>query len=149
MLIFKHELPNEVGVDVVKMPYDSVEEARANIFHLDVQRGVPCMWFNHESNKTEKTFGLVVIGTGHNWGNLLKKEEYIGSLLVAGGTFVWHYFLVDHKEFMDRIEADTEELLDEGEEDIMEIGDTEELLDEGEEDIMEIGDTEEASEEES
>ena len=60
------------------------------------------MWFNvveEESNE----FELVTIGTGHDWRGILHKEEYIGSLVVAQGMFVWHYFLINKVELSERM----------------------------------------------
>ncbi len=102
MLIFKQELPNNTGAKEVELNFKNAEEARKNILHLELQYGRPMMWFNAVREKTKK-FILVCIGTGHDWGDELHREEYIGSLVVAEGMFVWHYFLVDREEFFKRV----------------------------------------------
>lgn len=102
MLIYKQELPNNMGIVEVDLNFENAEEARKNILHLELQYDLPHMWFNALREKTKK-FIIVCIGTGHDWGNELLREEYIGSLVVAEGMFVWHYFLVDREQFIKRV----------------------------------------------
>ena len=108
MLIYKEELPLNNGIEIINLPYKNVEEARENILHLETQYGIPCMWFNviEEENKE---FELVTIGTGHNWCDWLKREEYIGSLVVAEGIFVWHYFLLEKGTIKERMSKNNED----------------------------------------
>lgn len=58
------------------------------------------MWFQADLNEgdgVEKDFILITIGTGHPWGDLLHREEYIGTLLLMKGILVLHYFLVEQE----------------------------------------------------
>lgn len=103
MLIYKEVLENNTGIVPIKLPYVDAKEARENILHLELQHDVPCMWFNVVREKM-KEFLIVCIGTGHDWEDKLLREEYIGSLVVAEGFFVWHYFLVEAEKFEKRIE---------------------------------------------
>ncbi|MBO5386859.1 MAG: hypothetical protein J6A59_01770 [Lachnospiraceae bacterium] len=102
MLIHKEALPNNTGIVPVKLPFESGKEARENILHLEVQFNTPCMWFN-VVREVQKEFLIVCIGTGHDWEDKLLREEYIGSLVVAEGFYVWHYFLVDKEKFEKRL----------------------------------------------
>lgn len=104
MLIFKESLPMNTDVGIIELPYKTAEEARKSILHLETQYGKACMWYDvyDYTERENNEFVLVTIGTGHDWGDALKREEYIGSLVVAEGVFVWHYFLVDKAEFEER-----------------------------------------------
>ena len=86
MLIYKQQLPNNTGIEMLKLPFDSVEEAKENILHLELQHETPCIWYNVKREQ-QKEFMIVTIGTGHDWGDTLKREEYIGSLVVEKGLF--------------------------------------------------------------
>lgn len=107
MLIYKEELINGTGLQEIKLPFESAAEARSNILHLEKQADVPCMWFNVLDNEL-KEFMIVCIGTGHDWEDALKREEYIGSALVYDGALVWHYFLVEKEEFVSRMKNNFE-----------------------------------------
>lgn len=102
MLIYKEELMNNTGFQEIKLPYDDAEEARANILHIGMQYDAPHMWFDALRDEL-KEFLIVCIGTGHDWGDKLRREEYIGSMVVADGMFVWHYFLLGKEDFLNRL----------------------------------------------
>lgn len=104
MLIYKEELINNTGVVPIHLPFEDVKEARENILSVALQFDCPCMWFNVVRDKN-KEFLIVCIGTGHDWENKILREEYIGSLVVAEGIYVWHYFLVDKEEFENRLKS--------------------------------------------
>jgi hypothetical protein len=102
MLIFKEQLPDCTDIEDIELPYDNVEEALDNILKISLQYDKPCIWFN-KIDKPLKKFKVVVVGTGHDWGDALKLEEYIGTLLLWDDTLVLHYFLVDSDEFHKRM----------------------------------------------
>ena len=103
MLVYKEQLLDCTGVLPIELPYENVKEAKENILHLEVQFDNPCMWFN-VLEKDKKEFLIVSIGTGHNWGDTLHRDEYLGSLV--SGMYVWHYFIVEEEEFKNRIECE-------------------------------------------
>ena len=107
MLIYKENLPIDT-LDIVKisLPFEKAEDAAKAVLHVAEQRGVPCMWYDADSKITEekKEFYIVAIGTGHYWKDILKKEQYIGTILTFGESLVLHYFIVNPEEFKDYIE---------------------------------------------
>lgn len=102
MLIYKEELLNCTGLKVLKLPYETVEEAKKNIVKIGLQYGTPHMWFNIV-DKPPKAFLLACVGTGHEHPEL-SLDEYIGSEIVCGGAFVWHYFLIDKPDMDEKME---------------------------------------------
>ena len=99
MLIDKTPLPiDTLDFKIVRLPCQDAEAARKAVLRLDIQYDLPCMWYQADASDQEKEYLLIAIGTGHDWGKDLKREEYIGSLLLMGGTLVLHYFLVDAPE---------------------------------------------------
>ena len=67
----------------------------AEILHLDVQRGVPCLWILVNPSKTAKTEtrAFLYVGTGHEhpsrfWHGL----EHVGTVQLEKGTLVFHLF---------------------------------------------------------
>lgn len=96
MLIYKTPLPMDTwDFKTVKLPCPDAAAARKAVLHLDIQYDHPCLWYQADASDQEKEYLLIAIGTGHDWGSRLKREEYIGSLLLMDGTLVLHYFLVD------------------------------------------------------
>ena len=59
------------------------------------------MWYDAIAyNLPTKKYLVVAVGTGHYWGkcndeDTLTSDMYIGTVLLAGGSLVLHYFLVD------------------------------------------------------
>ena len=93
MVIHKESLINNTGLQELQLPFESLEEALDNIIHVGLQGGTPRMWFSHSSGPKKKYF-VMCIGTNHEFPQELI-TSYIGSVIVCGGLFVWHYFLVD------------------------------------------------------
>lgn len=105
MLIYKIQLPMDtLDVRKIELPFASIEEVKEHILKIDTQYGIPCAWYQtdvHESfENINHEYYLIPIGTGHNWGSKLSKEEYLGTALVYDDTLVLHYFLkeVDGQE---------------------------------------------------
>ena len=103
MLIYKEELLNRTGIKELRLPYESVAEAKENIVKIGLQHGEPHMWFN-VLDRPEKRFLLVCIGTGHEHPELTR-EEYIGSEIMYDGLYVWHYFMIEREEYAAKIET--------------------------------------------
>lgn len=100
MLIYKMQLPMDtLDVRKVKLPFSSVAEAKEHILKIENQYGVPCAWYQvdvHENDENiQREFYLIPIGTGHDWGNRLHKDEYLGTALLYNDTLVLHYFLTE------------------------------------------------------
>ena len=99
MLIYKEQLPMDTwDLKIIKLPCPNVESARRSVLKLDIQYDQPCMWYQADVSEQEKEYLLIAIGTGHDWGGRLKREENNGSLLLMEGSLVLHYFLVDVPE---------------------------------------------------
>lgn len=83
----------------IKLPFVSVAEAKAHILKIEKQYGIPCAWYQidvHDvSTDIQNEFYLIPIGTGHDWGDMLNKEEYLGTALLYDDTLVLHYFLTE------------------------------------------------------
>ena len=94
MLIYKEELLQHTGIEIIKLPYLNIKEAKEAIMKLDVQYGIPCMWYMNNKENETKDYILCAIGTGHDYKEL-EKESYIGSLLLFEGSLVLHYFLIE------------------------------------------------------
>lgn len=109
MLVHKIDLASHWGIEEVELPFKNGREARANVMNVGLQFEVPRLWYNVKRDEYSD-FMIVTIGTGHDWGNKLTKDEYIGSVLVAGDTLVWHYFLLSKKEFEERFADEIKEV---------------------------------------
>lgn len=103
MLIHKMQLPMDtLDVKKIELPFVSVAEAKAHILKLEKQYGIPCAWYQTDihagSSDIQKEFYLIAIGTGHDWGDRLSMEEYLGTVLLYDDTLVLHYFLTELKK---------------------------------------------------
>lgn len=103
MLIHKMQLPMDtLDVKKIKLPFVSVAKAKAHILKIEKQYGIPCAWYQTDirvgSSDIQKEFYLIAIGTGHDWGDRLSKEEYLGTVLLCDDTLVLHYFLTEIKK---------------------------------------------------
>ena len=69
---------------VLKMPTGS------EVLHVEVQHGVPCLWARVDPKAALEVRRFRVAGTGHP----LKEDvgEHLGSLLMRGGSLVFHVF---------------------------------------------------------
>lgn len=80
MKIVKQFVPISKGVSDIELPYRTVEEARAAVRHLEWQGEMSYVWY--EDNEAEaKRFIIVVIGTGDDWGNILKRAIFVYKLM--------------------------------------------------------------------
>ena len=99
ILIYKEILPAAVWCPYAfDFPFDSLEEAKEAILKLDVQDGVPVMWYQADANqnKTQKNrFVVTAIGTGQDAKDIFHRNEYIGTLMLYNDTFVLHYFITN------------------------------------------------------
>ena len=99
MLIYKMQLPiDTLDVRKVKLPFMSLAEAKEHILKIENQYGVPCAWYQADVHgndaNIQREFYLIPIGTGHDWGDDLHRDEYLGSTLLYNDTLVLHYFLI-------------------------------------------------------
>lgn len=105
MLVHKIDLALINGIEEVELPFKTGREARANIMSVGLQFEVPRLWYNVKRDEYSD-FVIITIGTGHDWGNKLTKEEHIGSVVLEGCGLVWHYFLLSKKEFEERFASE-------------------------------------------
>lgn len=98
------QLPCYPGIEVIELPFERVEEAREHIKCIDLNAEIPTIWYEvSKENKTAmKQFLVVTVGTGFDMEGIVSREEYIGTALFAGGSLVWHYFLVDKAEYSEK-----------------------------------------------
>lgn len=96
MLIYKQELLSHTFFKEVMLPYETEEEAVQAILKVDVQNGVPYMWYEHKEDKELTPFLLLAIGTGHDEYKKLTKNQYIGSVILHNDSLVLHYFLISY-----------------------------------------------------
>ena len=52
--------------------------------------------------KVTLPFSSAAIGTGHDWGDTLTQDHYIGTVMICGGSLVLHYFIVDPADKSDK-----------------------------------------------
>ena len=100
MLIHKMQLQMDtLDVRKIKLPFISVAEAREHILKIETQYGIPCAWYQTDvhnmSTDIQNEFYLMAIGTGHDWGDRIGKENYLGTALLYDDTLVLHYFLTE------------------------------------------------------
>lgn len=106
MLIYKNDLPEDT-LDFVKieLPAKDVQDAAKLILKVDLQYGSPKMWYQADAEGAKKVYTIIAIGTGHPWGDVLTKENYIGSLSLMEGTLVLHYFIIEGDFLGDLLEG--------------------------------------------
>lgn len=80
---------------------------------LDLQYEYPVMWYQADYETVElggsdsaepvsKEYIIAAIGTGHDWGDTLTQDHYIGTVMICGGSLVLHYFIVDPTDKTDK-----------------------------------------------
>ena len=103
MWIYKQELAPATFISKNVLPYKTAEEARNGILKLDLQCRVPCIWYLFDEHKTEeKEYIIFSVGAGHEVGDTIKREEYIGTVIIDDENVVFHYFLIEVNEFEER-----------------------------------------------
>lgn len=89
MIIYKKELAL-TGIQTVLLPVE------AEIISLQIQKGVPCIWYSftedEEEEEEQENVTLVTMGTGETYDPFNKKLIYIGTYQLHGGNFVGHVF---------------------------------------------------------
>ena len=85
--IHKYQVPIGDETVIVPMPHGS------KILKLDIQRGVPCIWAIVDTAQAAEEYKFVWRGTGHDC-EKLTSGEYVGSVLIEGGSLVFHLFQV-------------------------------------------------------
>lgn len=85
-VIFKYQAPMQVRFSF-SMP------AGAEILTTQVQRKDICIWAKVERGGANEVRNFLLIGTGHEFDESeLGRLEYVGTLQVEGGEFVFHLF---------------------------------------------------------
>ena len=81
---------------VWKFPFEVADEfylrmpAGAEILHVDVQSGQPCLWVLVDSDRPTVARGFRLAGTGHTIGDYSPAWKFVGTFLVHGGALVFH-----------------------------------------------------------
>lgn len=102
MLIYKEQLPEDtMDIQLLELPFSTVEAARKAVLKIDMPYGTPCMWYQADAEEQclisgeKNSFLVMAIGTGHDWGHDLSRDGYIGTALLYDGALVLHYFLLE------------------------------------------------------
>ena len=66
--------------------------AGAEILHVEVQHGVPCLWALVETDRELVQRAFRIFGTGHRIDVPVRK--HVASFLMHDGSLVWHLFEV-------------------------------------------------------
>lgn len=64
----------------------------ADILHLEVQNGRPCLWALVDPGADEEIRRFMIVGTGHGIPLRSNKQRHVGTFLVEDGEFVFHVF---------------------------------------------------------
>ena len=80
--IFKQKL-DICDFQTIEIPQDF------NILHIGKQNGVPCIWYECESDINTVHLDIYCFGTGYRMDNL-PSLAYIGTVQIDG--YVWHYY---------------------------------------------------------
>ncbi len=57
---------------------------------VQMQEGVPCIWYQIDAHQDEVHRLSVVVGTGREFDS--RNTKYIGTVQMAAGALVWHVF---------------------------------------------------------
>lgn len=60
-----------------------------NILHIAQQDGVPCMWYECDTDMPNVRLDVYCVGTGYRMDGL-PPMKYIGTVQIDG--YVWHYY---------------------------------------------------------
>lgn len=106
MLIFKQKLPMDTIMPIkVALPFSSSAIAKKSILKLDLQYDYPVMWYQADYETVElggsdsaepvsKDYIIASIGTGHDWGDTLTQDHYIGTVMIYGGVLCFTTLLL-------------------------------------------------------
>lgn len=73
----------------LEIPYDS------KLLDLQVQHGVPCLWVMVDPNEIKLKRKIFIYGTGHTIPSRRRKDQYLGSYQLDGGSLVFHAFMMN------------------------------------------------------
>lgn len=74
-----------VDVQVIEVP------RYARMLHIGLQRGMPCIWYQCDTDEPMTKMTIRCYGTGHPINE--KGLAYFGTLLLRGDNLVLHYFV--------------------------------------------------------
>lgn len=89
--IYKYSLNPPADLVILDVPHG------AEFIHAQEQHDVACLWAIVDSEQPMTKRAIRMVGTGNPAGDV-HAENYIGSVLVLKGTYVWHIF--DMGEFL-------------------------------------------------
>lgn len=67
--------------------------AQSQFLSLQVQNGVPCIWYRVDTKFESKIHRYIVVGTGHEI-NPARWPSFLGTFQLFNGGFVGHVFEV-------------------------------------------------------
>ena len=59
--------------------------------HIDIQKEDVCMWFECDDEAQMERRKILCIGTGYRVPS--QEAEYIGTVLLYGGSLVYHFYM--------------------------------------------------------
>ena len=86
--IYKYEFRE--GEKTYGEPYQMMVQKGAIFLSMQVQRGIPCLWFLVDPKAHQEQRSFEIYGTG--WDMPEKPGEYRGTYQLANGTLVFHVF---------------------------------------------------------
>jgi len=69
----------------IVVPLDS------KILTVQLQNGLPCIWYEHDFNKVDKYIDVYTFGTGHSMDFEYIEPEYIATYQIGG--LVFHVYI--------------------------------------------------------
>jgi len=87
--IYKYPLELKPDAQEIELPMG------AKILSVANQREQICVWAHVNPDvKETQTFQFKIFGTGHPC-ELPANAQFLGTVLIAGGSFIWHIFFVE------------------------------------------------------
>ena len=85
-LIYKYELPGQLGVYELEMPQGAV------VLHVASVNDVVCLWATVEPGRLSEQRTFVIAGTGQPMEQAAALGEHVGTAITLNGKLVWHVF---------------------------------------------------------
>lgn len=86
--IWKWEVPIREDEFTLELP------AMSEILYFGVQNKKPTLWVLVDPGQLPKECTFRLAGTGHSIPDEMNADKYVGSVLLLGGEYVLHLFLV-------------------------------------------------------
>ena len=68
----------------------------AKFLTVNLQRGIPCLWFEVDSDAPKIASRIVTVGTGHRVDWMSSAMKYLGTYQQLDGEFIGHVYIVEN-----------------------------------------------------